>query len=276
MALRIVSWNLNGQHDRWHDLAADGALDVALLQEARKPPVGVAKQIVPEPAGPWMTAGTKPCAWRTAIARLSERVELRPRKLVPVGHWEEDAIPVSREGTITAADLMFGGETVTLVSAYSRWETYSDGSVIFSDSSAHRLVSDISALISTQTLHRVVIAGDFNILRGYGEDGSLYQKARYESVFSRMDALGLPCAGPETPRGRSADPWPSELPSGSRNVPTFRTNRQTVEGATRQLDFVFASKVLLPRLTVSALNGVSEWGGSDHCRVAIELRRVDE
>lgn len=73
MPLRIVSWNINGQHDRWHDLSADGTVDVALLQEARKPPEGAAKQIVPEPTGPWVTAGTKPSPWRTAIARLSER-----------------------------------------------------------------------------------------------------------------------------------------------------------------------------------------------------------
>jgi exonuclease III len=44
-------------------------------------------------------------------------------------------------------------------------------------------------------------------------------------------------------------------------------------GATRQLDFVFASHALAERLSVRALNtDPDEWGPSDHCRVAIELQ----
>jgi hypothetical protein len=43
-------------------------------------------------------------------------------------------------------------------------------------------------------------------------------------------------------------------------------------GATRQLDFVFASHALANRVSVRALNNnTDEWGPSDHCRVLIEL-----
>jgi hypothetical protein len=39
----------------------------------------------------------------------------------------------------------------------------------------------------------------------------------------------------------------------------------------RQLVVVLASASLHSRLTVRALNGVEEWGPSDHCRVQIDL-----
>lgn len=57
-----------------------------------------------------------------------------------------------------------------------------------------------------------------------------------------MEVLGMPCIGPEYPNGRQADPWPDELPQDSKNVPTYRSVKQTVEAASRQLDYVFASR----------------------------------
>lgn len=182
-------------------------------------------------------------------------------------------MPVSREGSLTAAVVEFDGMSITLVSAYAVWETPSDGeSWIFADASAHRLISDVSSLIASKRGHRVIVAGDFNLLRGYGENGDVYWKGRYETVFARMAALGLPCVGPRFPHGRCADPWPEELPRESSNVPTYRSTRQGVSAESRQLDFVFASEALVPRLSVRARNGVDEWGPSDHCRIDIELR----
>jgi hypothetical protein len=79
--------------------------------------------------------------------------------------------------------------------------------------------------------------------------------------------------GPQAPHGRQADPHPDELPPGSRDVPTYHTRQQGPMGATRQLDFVFASHALADRLRVRALNAdPDEWGPGDHCRVAIELQ----
>ena len=89
--------------------------------------------------------------------------------------------------------------------------------------------------------HKVVVAGDLNVLRGYGEWGSPYWKGRYDTIFGRMEALGLPLVGPHAPDGgRPPYPWPSELPRGSTTVPTFRTSVGRPETASRQLDFVFA------------------------------------
>ena len=65
----------------------------------------------------------------------------------------------------------------------------------------------------------------------------------------------------------------SRVPEGCLNVPTYHTRQQGPLGATRQLDFVFASHTLADRLCVLALNtDPDEWGPSDHCRVAIELQ----
>ena len=98
------------------------------------------------------------------------------------------------------------------------------------------------------------MAGDLNILHRYGERGDAYWAGRYASVFDRADALGLRLVGPQAPHGRQADPVPDELPAGSRDVPTYHTARQDPAGATRQLDFVFASVAIAEQVTVRALN----------------------
>ena len=275
MPLRIVSWNMNHnpRPEAWELVASDPQLDVALLQEACVPPAGVAKQVFPDPdAETWRTASTTPSKWRTAIVRLRDGVVLRPRKLIRVGDWLEDAVPVSREGTLAVADIDFGGETITLVSAYAVWETPSrESSWIIADASAHRLISDVSSLLSTQKDHRIIVAGDFNIYRGEGDRGSSYWKRRYDTVFDRMEALGLPFIGPSGCVDPVGEPARSGTSGDRPNVPTFRTKQKDASTAAHQLDFVFASESLRPRLTVRALCGDDEWGPSDHCRVQIDL-----
>lgn len=157
---------------------------------------------------------------------------------------------------------------------YALWShphSSTGSSWIFADVSAHRIVSDLSVFIGHQSNHRLLAAGDLNILYGYGDHGSAYWRDRYGTVFARMEALGLPFVGPQFPHGRQAKPWPSELPRDSKNVPTFHTNTQTPATATRQLDFAFASNGLSESVSVRALNEPDEWGPSDHCRLEIEV-----
>jgi hypothetical protein len=154
---------------------------------------------------------------------------------------------------------------------YAPWEHARSGSTIYADASAHRLLSDLSGLISTQKNHRIVAAGDLNILRGYGEHGNRYWQRRYRTVFDRTEAMGLICVGPQTPNGRQAQPWPTELPRNSVNVPTYHTSHQTPATATRQLDFVFASESIGDHVSAGALNGLHEWGSSDHCQIEIAV-----
>jgi hypothetical protein len=267
--IRLVSWNMGGR-DVWGDLQGLEA-DVALLQEARVPRPEDALAVVPADVSLWVTAGWPKREWRTAVARLSDRVRLDPVSTVAV-----DAVTgerdwaVSRPGTITAADVKVGDIVLTAASVYAVWERPMLGSRIIADASAHRILSDLSALITSRD-HRLLIAGDWNILFGYGEYGDSYFKARYATVFDRADALGLRFVGPQHPKGRQAEPWPDELPIDSRCVPTFHHNRQTPATATRQLDFVFASESLADAVRVRALNGVEEWGPSDHCRILIDV-----
>ena len=126
-----------------------------------------------------------------------------------------------------------------------------DGS---SDASAHRVVSDLSALVGRESGHRILAAGALNILHGHGERGSSDWASRYGTVFDRIEALGLPFVGPQAPHGRQAVPWLRELPRESKNVPTYHSNRQAPDTARRQLDFVFASSELEGSVRVRALN----------------------
>jgi len=216
--------------------------------------------------------------WRAVIARFSNRVTMQPRKLNTVGTAQSDELAVSRMGTLAIADVVVNSteEIITVASMYSVWETPAKdtgSSWIYADGSAHRLISDISALIGRQKGHKIIVAGDLNILHGCGERGSPYWKARYDTIFARMAALGLPFVGPQAPDGgEQAHPWPDELPLDSKNVPTFKTQAGTT---TRQMDFVFASKSLKDRLHVRALNSPNEWGPSDQCRILIELEDLD-
>jgi hypothetical protein len=39
---------------------------------------------------------------------------------------------------------------------------------IHADASVHRLISDLSVLIGRQRGHKIIVAGDLNVLYGYG------------------------------------------------------------------------------------------------------------
>jgi len=124
-------------------------------------------------------------------------------------------LAVSRLGSLAAASVtLSSGEDLVIVSVYASWENAhesTDSDWIYSDASVHRLISDLSVFIGKQTGHRILVAGDFNILHGYGEHGNPYWASRYETVFTRMSALGLQFMGPQAPAGRMADPWPDDV-----------------------------------------------------------------
>lgn len=269
----LISWNMSHSASNWETVLQSG-VDAALLQEAGAPPPLIDQQIIKDYEGDWLIPGQP--HWRAAVAGLSERIDFKPILTQPLGSGNSDALMVSRPGTIAAAvvRILATGEEITIVSLYATWANPirpTGSGRIYADASAHRLISDLSALIGQQKGHRIIAAGDLNILYGYGEGGSLYWKRRYDTVFERMSALGLRFIGPQAPGGIQASPWPSELPPDSLNVPTFRTRKKKPETATRQLDFVFASESIADRISVRAANSIEEWGPSDHCRVFIDL-----
>ena len=278
--MKIISWNMAHRHEPWRCLL-DMGIDLALLQEAGKPPPDVAERIKANPAievdsAPWetMIVGGM-TSYRTAIVKLSDRFEIDWIEARSIDTAESRDLVASWPGTIAAAFVTPpSGDPLVAVSMYAQWvrtHTRAGSNFLFSDGSVHHVVSDLSTFIAKEDGHRVLAAGDMNILRDYGEYGSGYWAARYKTVFDRMEAMGLPCVGPEYPNGRQADPWPQELPQDSKNVPTFHSNRQSPATARRQLDFVFASTELTNSLEVRALNEPEERGPSDHCRIEIEL-----
>lgn len=225
---------------------------------------------------PWETVSPgKNSRWRTAVVKLSDQVDVEWIKPVPIDQAGWGQFAVSRPGTLSAAQVRHKDELpIILLSMYGFWEKSHEltgSNWLYADASVHRVISDLSTFIGTQRNHRIIASGDLNILFDYGENGSKYWASRYASVFTRMESLGLKFVGPQAPNGRQADPWPSELPTNSKNVPTFYSNRQTPETASRQLDFVFASEKLADNVRAVAINDPSDWGPSDHCKILIEI-----
>ena len=230
--IELVSWNVN-RRSVWDALMADAHCDLALLQEAPRPPSGVLADCVPPPTGDWSTTHWK-SELRTCVALFSERVTLVPRALRDPREDNFSALGVSRRGTLAVADVQREEEFLfTVVLAYAAWESPPGrDDLIYADGSAHRLLSDLSGLVTGSRRERVIVAGDFNIFFGYGEHGDEYFAARYQSVFDRAAAMGLHLVGPQARSERQAAPWPDELPTGSLNVPTFHHSKQSRQTAT--------------------------------------------
>ena len=284
LVTKVVSWNIAKRYDAWRELVKMDA-DVALLQETGKVPRDVVGKVDTGPREHWDSHG-----WNSRwferrfkrprlfdrwpmVVKLSDRVEVEWFKQVsPISNAAEDEIAVSGIGTIAAARVIpQHGAPFIAVSMYARWiaphrSTNSRWRVGYPDGSAHRIISDLSAFIGSHdpSTHRILAAGDLNMVFSG-------KKARESTVLDRMDALGVERLGPRYPAGRRADPTPESLPDDTRNVPTYHTTRQTPATATKQLDWVFASRGFHHNVRVRALNEVDEWGPSDHCRVLIDI-----
>jgi hypothetical protein len=269
----MVSWNVDRNREALGSL--DG-YEVALLQEVPALPADGARRVVPAIEGDWYTGGSGNRRWRTAIVSASPRVHLEPvdcRDFASDG-FDGSCLGISCPGTIAAAHMSIHGEIVcTVVSVYAVWESVErDPGYIWADGSAHRILSDLEPLILRDPAVPVIVAGDWNIYRGYGEVGWPVFGERYGLVFERARLMGLEFLGPEWPGAdRRADPPPVGLPDGSTCVPTRHTKNQGPAGAQHQLDFVFATRSIADRLRVRARNSVEDWGPSDHCRVEIDV-----
>jgi hypothetical protein len=113
---------------------------------------------------------------------------------------------------------------------YSRWEvphatTKRNG--IYADAAAHRLISDLSVFIAKEKGHRVIAAGDLNILYGYGEHGSRYWKDRYQTMFDRFSALAM---RDSWTCGALAAHFPIPGSSGKGTTSVIHFSRQGIDG----------------------------------------------
>ena len=286
---KVVCWNTARRREPWRCLVEMDA-DVALLQEACKPPPDVAGRIGLGCDEHWDSR-----LWNsrwyeergrfkklfdrwTRVVKLSDRVEIEWFKQVsPIGMPEPDEFPVSGIGTVAAARVMpRNAQPFVVVSMYARWmaphpSTNSKWRVGYADGSAHRIISDLSVFIGDvdPSMHRILAAGDLNMDYGSLDNEPQSLAVRDQTVWDRMKAIGLEYTGPY-PAGQRADTIPSHLPRNTKNVPTYRANKPP-EDAQLQLDHVFASHGFHENVSVRAMNEVKEWGPSDHCRLLIEV-----
>ena len=251
--VKIISWNMNNRPGVFDSIPSD--VDIALTQET--------PGLTPIENGPGPAA----------VHDLSGRYEFEPlhNTTVAVASADGDALPMSHPGTWAAARIRNRdtGAEMIVVSVYVKWERVR--SWIVPDASAHRLVSDLSSLISTER-HRtaILVAGDWNAFRNFGE--TAYLMNRYQSIFDRMELLGFTYLGPSCPPGtRPVAPPTDGLEYPADATPTYYTTHQDPTSAWRQLDYVYMSTSHTTDVTVRPLNKPGEWGPSDHCRILIDV-----
>ena len=286
--ITVVCWNVHWQHKPWTELREMNA-DVALLQE-----VGVGQVPDPLPDG-WEIGGNGHWAadlsdrW-PAIVKLSNNVKVEWFDPVPAAtvnrEWnlEDTEVPISDARTIAIARVTpQGGEPFIVVSMYARWLGYHPvardkperRSDVHSDASMHRIISDLSVFIRHHdpSTHRILLAGDMNTFYGAAYEQGYGKPYREASAFDRLASLGLEFLGPQSPDGQPSRPDLVDESVGpeTKNVPTFRTSKNVPESAKNQLDYVFASRGFHESIRTRALNGIDEWGSSDHCRILIEI-----
>jgi len=280
--IRVVSWNIAKKRDPWFELAemaTRGEAELALLQEAGEPPQEVADQFRYENDALEPTSFDR---W-PLVVKLSDKVEVEWFRQVPaLGWWrDEREIEVSGSGTLAVARVAPCGQTeeaFLAVSMYARWTRAHPSTTVktpgrHADISVHRILSDLQSFMDylDPSHYRMLAAGDLNLCYGATE-APWYERERI--VWDRFKALGLEFLGPQLPNGRAPSSTPPDSPEHTRDVPTYRTVTQSPAEANRQLDYAFASRGLHEDVTVRALNGVEEWGPSDHCRLLIEVGRT--
>ena len=280
--IKVVSWNIAKMRQPCRDLVDMGA-DVALLQEVGTVPEDVLERVELNPHRPWLSHNSDTGQayydrW-PMVVRLSDRVKVEWfRQIGPIGVDPQcpHDMAVSGIGTIEVARVIpvDGPDPFIAASMYARWfspHPTADGNWIYPDGSAHSIISDLSAFIGyydAPAKHRILAAGDLNMSFQSTDPFD----SRAQTVLDRFQALGLDYMGPRYPAGRQADPIPEHLNVESLDVPTYyHKPSNTPGGAYVQIDHVFASRGLHDEVKGSALNEVTEWGPSDHCRLYIEV-----
>ena len=280
--IKVVNWNISTMHEPWRELLEMDA-DVALLQEGGTVPEDVLDRVELSPHTPWLkhdpTTGYPHYDRWPMVVRLSDRVrvewfrQIGPTGVAP-GHSGD--VAVSGIGTIEVARVIpvVGPDPFIAASMYARWfnpHPTADGNWIYSDASAHSIISDLTAFIGyydAPAKHRILVAGDLNM--SFHSTDPFDHRA--QTVLDRFHALGLEYLGPQYPAGRRANPIPQHLNEESLDVPTYyHKPSNTPAGAYAQLDHVFASRGFHREIQAKALNGVEAWGPSDHCRISIDV-----
>ncbi len=154
--LRLLCWNMaagspGATQAYWEDVERQREeldVDIALLQEA--PDLSTRTDLEPHP-GAGSSWGIGRNHAQAAIARLSERVELTAIPTMPLNDAGPLELGVSRPGTLAVATMrvLDTGEEINVASVYGQWEgPITGGTSYYSDGSMHRILSDLSPLLS--------------------------------------------------------------------------------------------------------------------------------
>ena len=155
--IKVVCWNIkNNKGESWEKLREMEDADVALLQEAGKPPDDYPSGALGDqaPWEPWKKHhfGRRPRG--AAVTKLSNRVEVEWfKRVLPVIESPScNELPVSGKGTIAAAKVRARDsdqEPFIAVSMCANWPkpTVKSSWKGYSDASAHRVISDLSTFI---------------------------------------------------------------------------------------------------------------------------------
>ena len=174
--------------------------DIALLQEAGNPPADVASKVDTGPAEHWDSHVWNSCWYEgrfpklydrwSMVVRLSDRVDVEWYKQVsPISEVAADEIAVSGIGTIAAARVTpketKDAAPFTVVSMYARWirpHPHTKSSSRWAIRTARRTalsrISRRSLAMSTPSTHRILAAGDLNMVFGAIDDNPQALTAR--------------------------------------------------------------------------------------------------
>ena len=197
--VRMVCWNINRSPDAFTALSEMDDVDVALLQEVGKGAAGRIADTTGEGV-PWNW--NRSSIW-PAVVRLSDRVRVDLFTPVPL---EREGIPlnaisVSDSRMLAAARVtpLRGGkpalESFLVFSMHARWlyphpqaerARPRGGQAVYaySDGSAHRIISDVSAFIThtDPSSHRLLAAGDLGTIYGAADNGRMENPARAQTA----------------------------------------------------------------------------------------------
>lgn len=274
-SLRVLSWNMHQTATSWQylqDLAVRYQVDIALVQEARRPSVAPAMRCEPSFTDVERWCVPIPIGLRrrycSAVVCFNNDLEVVPVQPTLLGETSYGGFAASHPGQFAVCTVATPGRRpVTVISLYGIWDTMSDTGEIYAYASLHRALSDLTPIIQSRDA-QIILAGDLNVWQGYG--GAPWEE-RYRVVFDRMASQGLKLVGPFRPDEQPAlDDCPCGPRPGCRHVATFRY-QSNPRNRPYQNDFVLATAELARVAVVTTVTEDALWLHSDHVPVIAEF-----